>query len=95
MSIAKKPYIFVIFQGGPDPLSHLWIRACAVVVPTTGTQNMCAESECDITCIRDIGHDNRHLEQTAVYNNSTMICWVCTGICNIKGRMLLAQSPFL
>ena len=28
-SIAKKPYIFVIFQGvGPDPLSPLWIRAC-------------------------------------------------------------------
>ena len=26
-SIAKKPYIFVIFQGGPDPLSPLWIRA--------------------------------------------------------------------
>ena len=28
-SIAKKPYIFVIFQGGgggPDPLSPLWIR---------------------------------------------------------------------
>ena len=28
-SIAKKPYIFVNFQGGPDPLSPpLWIRAC-------------------------------------------------------------------
>ena len=27
-SIAKKPYIFVIFQGGPDPLSPLWIRPC-------------------------------------------------------------------
>ena len=23
--IAKKPYIFVIFQGGPDPLPPLWI----------------------------------------------------------------------
>ena len=28
-SIAKIPYISVIFQGGPDPLpSPLWIRAC-------------------------------------------------------------------
>ena len=29
-SIARKPYIFVIFQGGQDPLppSPLWIRAC-------------------------------------------------------------------
>ena len=26
--IARKPYIFVIFQGGPDPLSPLWIRIC-------------------------------------------------------------------
>ena len=24
--IARNPYIFVIFQGGPDPLSPLWIR---------------------------------------------------------------------
>ena len=23
--IARKPYIVVIFQGGPDPLSPLWI----------------------------------------------------------------------
>ena len=30
--IAKKPYIFVIFQGGggPDPLPPLWIRTCNV-----------------------------------------------------------------
>ena len=29
-SIAKKPYIFVIFQGGggPDLLSPLWIHPC-------------------------------------------------------------------
>ena len=29
-SIAKKPYIFVIFQAGPDPLSPppSWIRTC-------------------------------------------------------------------
>ena len=26
--IARKPYIFVIFQGGPDPLSPLWICTC-------------------------------------------------------------------
>ena len=26
--IARKPYIFVCFQGGPDPLSPLWIRTC-------------------------------------------------------------------
>ena len=28
--MAKKPYIFVIFQGGggPDPLSPLWVRTC-------------------------------------------------------------------
>ena len=26
-SIANKPYIFVIFQVGPDPLHPLWIRA--------------------------------------------------------------------
>ena len=32
-SIAKEPYIFVIFQGwGPDPLSPLWIRACNTCV---------------------------------------------------------------
>ena len=24
--MAKKPYIFVIFQGGPDPLPRLWIH---------------------------------------------------------------------
>ena len=32
-SIAKKPYIFVIFQGGGglDPLSPLWIRACTII----------------------------------------------------------------
>ena len=31
ISIAKTPYIFVIFRGGgggPDPLSPLWIRPC-------------------------------------------------------------------
>ena len=29
-SIARKPYSFVIFQGGgPDPMSPLWIRPCA------------------------------------------------------------------
>ena len=28
--IARKPYIFVIFQGGPDPLTPLWIRAHAI-----------------------------------------------------------------
>ena len=27
-SIAKEPYVFVIFQGGPDPLSPRWIRTC-------------------------------------------------------------------
>ena len=30
-STARKPYIFVIFQGGggrPDPISPLWIRPC-------------------------------------------------------------------
>ena len=30
--MAKKPYMFVIFQGGGggrDPLFPLWIRACA------------------------------------------------------------------
>ena len=27
-SIAKKPYILVIFMGGPDPLFPLWIREC-------------------------------------------------------------------
>ena len=28
--IASKPYIFVIFfQGGPDPLSPLWIGTCS------------------------------------------------------------------
>ena len=26
--IARKSYIVVIFQGGPDPLSPLWIRTC-------------------------------------------------------------------
>ena len=31
-SIAKKPYIFLFFQGGPDPLSLLWIRACTVTL---------------------------------------------------------------
>ena len=25
-SIAKELYIFVIFQGSPDSLAHLWIR---------------------------------------------------------------------
>ena len=25
----KNPDIFVIFQGGPDPLPPIWIRACA------------------------------------------------------------------
>ena len=26
--LLKKTYIFVIFEGGPDPLSPLWIRLC-------------------------------------------------------------------
>ena len=26
--ICKKPYISVIFQGSPDPLSPLWVRLC-------------------------------------------------------------------
>ena len=31
-SIAKEPFIFVIFPGagGPDPLSPLWIRTCSI-----------------------------------------------------------------
>ena len=35
-SIAKKPYIFVIFQGeGQEPLSPLWIRTCIVFFSKT------------------------------------------------------------
>ena len=29
---AREPYIIVIFQGGPDPLSPLWIRAWMVLI---------------------------------------------------------------
>ena len=29
-SIAKKPYIFVIFRRGPDPLHPLWILTKAL-----------------------------------------------------------------
>ena len=31
-SIANKPYIFVIFQGGSGPLSPLWIRPCVLQI---------------------------------------------------------------
>ena len=30
--IARKPFIFVVVQGGPDPLSPLWIRTCNFVI---------------------------------------------------------------
>ena len=30
INIARKPYIFVIFQGGPYPQSPFWIRPCCV-----------------------------------------------------------------
>ena len=29
--IFKKPYIHVIFRGGPEPLSPVWIRACSIL----------------------------------------------------------------
>ena len=41
-SIAKKPIIFVIIHGGPDPLHHLWIRACHDIQCRPGVNLHCA-----------------------------------------------------
>ena len=54
-SIAKKPYLFVIFQGGPDPLSpplgpHMVLldNALSIIIS-------CAGSYCIFTTLRTIG----------------------------------------
>ena len=50
-SIAKEPYIFVIFQWGPDPLSPpsldqrmmspFWIRSCKLILDRSKTGQQC------------------------------------------------------
>ena len=42
-SFAKKPYNFVIFQGGQDPLSPLWIQACKTRV-TVDILTLCIDA---------------------------------------------------
>ena len=48
-SIAKKPYIFVIFQGGggAEPLSLLWTRACSC---HDGHFENCLVDQAEVVC---------------------------------------------
>ena len=81
-SIAKKPFIFVIFQGwgGPDPLSSpLWMSTCILICPSQSEHVVHVDSQAsvvDAVCVSVAGphHDLLRLCTVQLQTAETKSC---------------------